>query len=368
MQTIVGVNDTKAVRHWSAVLAVDTKKDVYFSRFTGEGENNIIEEKVELTEDAGDTIQFDLSMRIRGGMTYGDNIVEGKEQALTFYQDEVKIDQARLGVSGGGRMTRKRTLHDLRKVMKDRAADYMSEWLDELHFLYLSGDAAFGANNADKKISTPLAGNPVQAPDGSHITYGGTGAVASKAALTAADKMSVALIERASVMPTMMSAENPDVVNMSPVKVDGAKRFVMLMNPWQAHDLRTETGDLSWSKIQQAMATSEGRNSPICKGGLGMINDVVLHKHENVLRFGDYGAGANVPAARALLLGRQAGVIAYGAAGSKARFSWVEKMFDADNQVAIYPGVIVGMKKTRFNGSDFGVIAVDTAARNPNAA
>lgn len=368
MLTHVGVNDPKAVKRWAASLAVDVDKDMFWTRFTGQGENNIIERKVELEQDSGDTIKFDLSMRMRGGMTFGDDNIEGKAENLTFYSDEVKIDQARKSASGGGRMTRKRTLHNLRQIAKARLTEYMAEWLDELHFVYLSGDSTFSAVNQDAKVNATFAGNAVTAPDSDHIVYGGS--AQSKATLTANDKMSVATIERASVKPKMMNAANPDVVRMSPVNVDGARRFVLLMSPWQAYDLRTETGDLSWSKISQALATAEGRSSPICRGGLGMINNVVLHEHENVRRFGDYGAGSpgTVRAARAMLLGRQAGVIAYGTAGAGTRFSWYEDDTNKGNDIDITGGVICGVKKTTFNGKDFGVCAVDTACKDPNAA
>ena len=47
--------------------------------------------------------------------------------------------------------------------------------------------------------------------------------------------------------------------------------------------------------------------------------------------------------------------------------NWVEKKFDADNQIAFYIGGILGAKKTRFNGKDFGVLSIDTAATDPNA-
>lgn len=363
MLTNIGVNDPKAVKRWATSLATDTEKMSYFAtRFVGDSENSIIERKVGLEDSAGDTITFDLSMRLRGGMTYGDDVVEGSEEELKFYSDQVMIDQARKGASAGGRMSRKRTLHDLRKIAKSRTSEYIAEWMDEGFFVYLSGTAA--GINQDAKFTGEFAGNAIQAPDADHLIYGG--AATSKATLAATDKMSVALIERLAVKPSMMNAVNPDVVKMSPVTVDSAKRFILLMSPFQGHALRTETGDLSWSRIQQALATSEGRNSPIVKGGFGLINNMVLHEHESVRRFNDYGAGNNVSAARALLLGRQAGVVAYGASGSGTRMTWVEKMFDADNQVAIYCGVICGFKKTRFNGKDFGVCAVDTAATDPN--
>lgn len=366
-QTVIGVNDPRAVKRWANSLATDTEKQMYFTRFIGKGENNLIERKVELESDAGDRVQFELSMRLRGGMTYGDAAVEGNEENLTLYSDEVMIDQARKGADAGGRMSRKRTLHDLRKIAKDRTAEYVAEWFDELIAVYLSGTAA--GVNEDAKVTGPFAGNPIQAPDAAHIAYAGS--ATSKATLTATGTMSRNLIERISVMPRMMNAIDVDTVKMSPVNVEGGKHFVMLMNPFQMHSLRIQpstSGEITWAEIQRAAAGAEGRNNPLFKGSAGMINNVILHEHENVRRFTDYGAGNDVHAARALFMGRQAGVVAYGQAGNGTRFQWVEETKDAGNRVAIYAGVIAGFKKTRFNGRDFGVIAVDTAAPNPNPA
>lgn len=364
MQTTIGVNDPQAVKRWATALATDTEKQMYFTRFIGSGENNIIDRKVDLESDEGDTIKFDLSMRLRGGVVEGDNNVEGTEENLTFYQDQVMIDQARKGADAGGRMSRKRTLHDIRKIAKDRTAEFMAEWFDELILVYLSGTAA--GVNEDAKVKKAFAGNPIQAPDQYHMAYGGS--ATSKATLEATHVMDRDLIERLAVAPRMMNSLNPDVVKMSPINIDGSKHFVLLMNPFQTHSLRTKKDELSWADIQKALATSEGRSSPLCKGGLGMLANVVLHEHENVRRFRDYGAGQNVSAARALFMGRQAGVIAYGQAnaGNGTRFTWVEETKDAGNRVAIYAGSIAGFKKTRFNGFDFGCITVDTAAPNPN--
>lgn len=364
MQTTIGVNSPLAVQRWSNALAVDVAKKQYFTKFIGDGENNIIDRKVDLESDEGDRVRFDLSMRLRGDIVEGDNNVEGTEENLTFHQDEVRIDQARKGADAGGRMSRKRTLHDLRRIARDRTGDFMAEWFDELMLVYLSGTTA--GTNAGAKVRREFAGNPVQAPDSHHMVYGGN--ATSKATITSAHTMSRDLIERLSVMSGMMNELNPDVIEMQPVTVEGEKHFVLLMSPFQEHALRAEKGELSWADIQKALATSEGRASPLCKGGLGMIADVVLHKHKNVRLFNDYGTGGNLPAARALFMGKQAGVVAYGQAGNNkgARFTWHEELKDAGNRVAIYAGSICGFKKTRFNGFDFGVVAVDTYANNPN--
>lgn len=92
----------------------------------------------------------------------------------------------------------------------------------------------------------------------------------------------------------------------------------------------------------------------------------MLHKHRNVIRFSDYGSGSNVAAARALLLGRQAAVVAYGTANGM-RYSWEENTKDYGNEPTVASGFIGGIKKTRFNGKDFGVLSIDTAAADPNA-
>lgn len=153
---------------------------------------------------------------------------------------------------------------------------------------------------------------------------------------------------------------------MVPVTVEGEARYVMVMSVYQKHSLRTSSGSGDWLDIQKAAAGAEGSKSKIFRGGIGMIDNTVLHEHETAIRFNDYGAGSNIPAARALLLARQAGVLAYGMPNG-SRGIWVEKKRDYDNEPTVSGGFICGFKKTRYNGKDFGVLAVDTAAADPNA-
>lgn len=364
-QTVIPFGDPKAVKRWSAALAVDQIKKSYFERkFIGESDNSVIQKKNELETDAGDTISFDLSVQLRGEATEGDARLEGKEEQLKFYTDQVIIDQTRKAVSAGGRMTRKRSPHDLRKVAKERASDYWARYFDEMIFIYLSG-----ARGVNKDFLFPIgwqgrAKNPIEAPDPGHILYGGD--ATSKSTLEAADKMTRGVIERAAVLATMLQAQDPDAANMCPVSIDGEEHYVLLMNPFQEHDLRVSEGS-GWLDVQKAAAGAEGRSNPIFKGGLGMINNVVLHSHRNGIRFNDYGAGSDVAAGRALFLGRQAGVLAYGTPGSGVRWSWEEEVKDYGNEPTVASGAIFGFKKSRFNNKDFGVISIDTAAANPNA-
>lgn len=362
-QTVIPFGDAKAQKKWSGKLYIDTAKKSYFQRkFVGEDENNIIQRKTELDSDAGDRISYDLSVQLRGKPTQGDNRVKGKEENLKFYTDEVAIDQTRHAVSAGGRMTRKRTAHNLRNVAKDRLSDYWSQYIDELSFIYLSGARGINEDFIEDFDFAGHAGNPIDAPDALHILFGGD--ATSKATITNDDGMSRDLVERATVKARMMRAQNPQTANMLPVDVNGERHYILLMSPFQEYSLRTEAGSAGWLEIQKAAATAEGRSSPIFKGGLGMINNAILHTHESVIRFNDCGAGANLPGARALFMGRQAGAVAYGTAGG-LRFTWKEEMDDYDNEPTVVAGTIIGIKKTRFNGKDFGVMSLDTYAKNP---
>lgn len=364
-QTVIAFGDPKAQKKWSANLAVDTRKKSYFeNRFIGTDDNNIIQRKTELETDAGDRISFDLCVQMRNRPTYGDQRLEGKEESLKFYTDEVIIDQVRHAASAGGKMSRKRTAHDMRMIAKNRLGDYFARLVDELFFMYLSGARGINQDFIEALDYTGFAGNPFDAPDSTHQLYGG--AASSKATLTASDKMSVSVIEKAIVKAAMMQALDPKVANMVPVTNGADDQYVLLMSPFQEYDLRTSTTTGQWLDIQKAAAAAEGRKNPIFMGGLGMINNTVLHKHRNVIRFDDYGSGQNVKAARALFMGRQAAVVAYGTAGG-LRYSWEENTKDYGNEPTVASGFIGGIKKTRFNGKDFGVLSIDTAAADPNA-
>ena len=116
-RTVVGVNDPKAVKKYSSQLMLDVSQDSYWNqRFMGRGEtaSTPIQVLTDLESDAGEEIKYDLLAELRMSPVEGDDVLEGKEEAQRFYTDSVYIDQARAGVNTGGRMTRKRTIHNLR--------------------------------------------------------------------------------------------------------------------------------------------------------------------------------------------------------------------------------------------------------------
>lgn len=366
MQTVVGLNSPQAVKRWSAALVNDTARSSYFdSRFAGRGQESDtpIQILTDLESDEGDTIKYDLLAQLEQEPVYGDAVQEGTEEALRYFQDEVGIDQIRCGVNAGGRMTRKRTLHDIRGQARKKMAEWWARWNDEVLFMYAAG--ARGVNKYLQRSPTyaGYANNPFQSPDVDHRLYGGDATAFN--AIGSDDKMALGIIDRAVTRAETMGGEEAGIPEMHPVSIDGEEHYVLVMHTWQEHDLRTNTAQLQWAELQKAAMTAEGRKSPLFRGGLGLYRGVVLHSHKSVVRFSNAGATQDQPAARALFLGRQALVKAYGSPGGGLRYDWHEETRDNGNQVVISSSTIQGVKKTRFNGRDFGVMALDTYAADP---
>lgn len=375
-RTIIGVNDPKAVKRWSGNLAYDTSQKSYFNtRFMARGAEAEVPIQIltDLESDAGEAISYDLLAELKMAPVEGEDTLEGKEEQQKFYTDQVYIDQARCGVNTGGRMTRKRTLHDLRAKAKRQQSSWWARLQDELLMIYLAGARGINPNFLLPMGYTGRASNPLTSPDAAHTLYGAeltTGGVEQNGAtafnnIDAADKFSLKLIDRAKTRADSQGGGATDIPVLQPCKIDGNETFVCVMHTFQEDDLRAGTQTGQWLDIQKAAAGAEGRNSPLFKGSLGMYRGVILHSHRNVIRFNNAGPAANVEAARALFLGSQAAVCAFGSPGTNLRFDWHEETRDNGDKVVITTSSIFGTKKVRFETpagfQDFGLFSLDTA-------
>lgn len=366
-RTIVGVNDPKAVKKYSASLALDASQKAYWNgRFMGSGANAEVPLQVhtDLEQDAGEEIKYDLLAELRMEPVEGDDILEGKEENQRFYTDSVYVDQARCGVNTGGRMTRKRTIHNLREKARRQQSGWWARFFDELVFIYLSGARGVNDNFITRLGYAGRAGNTLVTADTNHYFCGGSATAFNN--IAAGDKMDLALIDKLVTRAETQGGGATDVPVLQPCMVDGEEHFVFVMHKFQEDDLRKASGGNTWLDIQKALATAIGRQSPIFKGGLGMYRNVILHSHRNVIRFNNAGSGSNVEAARSLFLGAQAGVVAFGSPGTGMRFDWNEETRDNNNMVVISTSSIFGVKKTTYvteaGAQDFGLFTADTAA------
>jgi N4-gp56 family major capsid protein len=356
--TEFALNDALAVQRWSTSLAVEAEKKQYFTKFMGTGEDAMIKIQKELTKQAGESITVAMRMKLTGDGVEGDDPIEGTSavKAMTFYNDKVIINQRRTAAASKGAMSEQRVPYDMRKEARDAIATWWAEDYDEQTIMYLSG-----ARGVDTSFHTPVgytgrAGNSFNAPDTSHIVY--AGAATAKTDLDSADVVDLTLIDR---LVAKIETMDPQIM---PFMIDGERRYVFLMHIYAAFDLRKSVSDGDWADIQKR----QGAGSLLFKNALGEHNGIILHKHRNVIRYSDYGAGADVTACRNLLLGAQAGLIAWGGNGTGVgRYKWVEKLQDADNRLEVYAGAIFGVKGAYFNSQWLGRIAVDSYCDDPNS-
>lgn len=358
--TEFALNAALAVQRWSTSLAVEAEVKQYFRRFMGTGDNAVIKVQTELSKKAGEKITVALCMKLSGDGVEGDNVIEGTsaEEALTFFNDALFIDQRRKGTKSKGKMSEQRVPYNLRRKGRDALAVWWGEDYDQNIICYLSGARGVDTSFHTDASWTGRANNDFDSPDTDHQLYGGN--ASAKNDLDAADKMHLNVVERC-----VAAAETLDPM-MRPMQIEGENKFVLLMHTWQAYDLRTSISANDWMDIQKE-AGENSKSNLVYKNSLGEYAGVIMHKHRNVVRFSDYGSGGDVTAARALFLGAHAGIIAWGGGGAYGRYSWNEETDDRGNALAITAGAIYGVKKSRYNSKDFGVLAVDSYCVDPNA-
>lgn len=360
------LNDTHAREHWSNDLMREVPFKQYFTKFMGTSDNACIKIHKELEKQAGEKIIIPIRMKISGDGMEGDNTIEGTsaETSLDFHEDSLYIDQRRKSVKTKGKMTQQRVPYKLRKESRDALSVWFAEDYDQMLFMYLSGARGI---NTDFNVGTDFSGranNDLKSPDSDHVIYGGDATGSND--LDSSDTMALSLVER------LVAKIETMTMPIQPFMIGGEKKYVLLMHTWQAYQLRTSSSDNDWVDIQKN-AGSRGGSNLLYKNALGEYADVILHKHRNVIRFDDYGAGGDVDAARALCLGAQAGIIAWGGArAGVGRYDWNEETEDRGNRLVVTAGTIYGCKKTCFDhdsdgtDEDFGVIAVDTYCTDPN--
>ena len=350
--TNIGVNAPEAVKLWRSQLAREALKATWIQKFIGESSDSIIQVFGETGKSAGDRVTVTLRMQLNGDGIAGDGTLEGNEEALTTFTDNLYIDQLRHAVRSGGKMTEQRIPWSIRSEAMMGLKDWWAGRLDTAFF-----NQVCGYTPATDVRFTGM--NPVNGPDANHITR--PNAKTTDQSLAAGDEMSLALIDKMVEGAKLGSTLTTGPV-IRPINVDGDDRYVVVMHTRQVTQLRTNTNVGQWLDIQKAAMTGDGSSrNPIMTGALGMYNGAVLHESTRITNGVDSGTGAAVATARrSVLLGAQACAIAFGQGQSFRNFDWNEELFDYGNQLGVSAGVIHGLKKLRFNAQDFAVIVGST--------
>lgn len=351
--TTFGVNDAMAVKLWSKSLTAAMRDSLDIAPLMGEDENSIIQVKTETKKGAGDKVTFGLRARMTGDGKTESETAEGQGESLSIYSDSVYINE--LGHVAAARsentIDAQRVPFDLRRECKDALGEWWADRLSASFFNQVCGNTAQTNTKYTGLMSTTApAGTGRQIWAGSATTDQG---------LTSSDVFTVDLIDAA--------VENAKIGSnmIRPLRIGGQPKYVMYLHPYQVTSLRTNSSAGQWKDIQLAALSGDASSrNPIYTGALGEYNGVVLRVSQDI----PLGCNSSTPTTavastrRAVLLGAQSAVCAYGQGGSANKYRWNEELLDHKRKLEVSAWAIMGMKKTVFNSSDFGSIVVSTYA------
>lgn len=320
-----------AKQSWSMAL-----KDTTISNFIGSNDESIVHYDDTMKKQAGDQITFSLRLPLTGDGTTGDDVLEGNEEALEYYDFPVKIDQLRHAVRLKGKMSEKRTALKLRNDAKQGLKDWYAEKIESKYFI------ALNTNPSSRRIVFPTG-------------------VSANSSIASSHTMSCALISKtkrkAKKRITYVDSDGVThiVPKLRPIPVNGKKMYVLILTDEQMRDLRA---DPVWIAAQ-SNANVRGDDNPLFSGAEGIWDGVVIFTNENVEVTATGSAGTRV--GHALFLGAQAVCFAVGSDPE-----WNEEEFDFKNKVAFEMGQIFGIAKSVYDGEDMGVLHVYSASVEDN--
>jgi len=355
--TNIGVNHPLAVKTWSRQLATEVSKATAIAPLIGTSSNSIIQLKNESAKGAGDKVTFGLRRQLVGEGVSEGTLLEGNEEALATYSDTVMLNELAhaVRVKNEGTIDAQRVPFNLREEANAGLVDWYADRLSMTAFIHLCGytGSALNFEGRSLKVSGLHTGFNKPAPPSANRIFR-AGGKKSDSELTVKDIFDLSLVDKAVERAKLA---NPKI---RPVRVNGENVYVIYLHPTQVTALRTNTSTGQWLDIQKAAYMGSRAKNPVFDGSLGMYNGVVLREAEHIMPGVDAN-GAEVPnVRRAVLLGAQAGVIAFGRGRSADSYKLVEELFDYQRELGVAAKTVLGFKKTVFDGEDFATLVIST--------
>ena len=346
---------------------------------------------------SGDKIFYDIIYNIFGAGIAGDSVIAGNEKKLTFDQDVLVINQLRQSILLKGMMSQQRVPFSLRDKAKNANANWLRQMIEWGVGNQAAGNSSadtlpyIGATGADSGQYNFTGMQPATEPTSDHWFF--PQGAASEGVVGTDPKYAMTL----DLIPSIVAFAQGNALNpIKPVVIAGLEiAGILFLDHLQIKDLKVGFGPGEWGNIMlAAMQGGQVQGNPIFTGAIGIHENVVIHQ-STYLPWGD-GATTNlvkdpetkqmVPSpgslyngggtnqtnyaystaniGRGVFVGAQALSMAVGMADGSPdnpmRVKWVEEPLDAINQLRITCGMIWGLKKTIFGGSDYGVCTIST--------
>ena len=366
---------------------------------------------LDLTSTAGDKVSVDAIGVVKGRPIMGDRNAEGRGSKMDFANQEVRIDMATVPVDAGGKMSQKRTYHDLLSLAMAQLKGLMPRLQWQRCLIHLAGARGVqdGQDWAIPQSTDPefaeMLVNGVMAPtynrhyviDGTDLIQGG----AQLGSIDTTDGWKLAHIDRLAALwdelPTKMQ---PVRIPGDPIAMDDPIKGALFVDPLAWDQLVTDnTSGYNIRQFQQNAVerASYGnlRQHPLFAGSSIFWNGVLVRKMSQAVRFAP-NTGVNIvtsanrltaaetsqtianfaathQVARSMFLGAQALAQCLGKnTTSGVPYSLLENTYNFGRNKEVAGEMIGGESKLRFslpneNGdlepTDFGVMVIDATVR-----
>lgn len=337
------------------------------------------------TDPKGDTVTVDAFDVVGGKPIMGDRNAEGRGVKLSSSSMSVKIDLATFNVDAGGKMSRQRTRHDLRRIAKAELSAYFPRLLWQRALVHLAG--ARGAQTGvswDVPLSTDadfadIMVNTVKAPtynrhlvvNAGSLTRGGL----QLASLATTDVWKLSVLDNLSYL--LDAAETrlpPPRLTNDKQAYDAPLKGILFLPPGSYNQLITDISSTTSNlRAYQSAAMERGKwagDHPIFQGEAGIWRGIVVKKidhtiyHDSATSFqyvtaankltetettGTVAAiGAGYQAERAILLGAQALARCEGSSNSGVPAAIIENTYNAGRNYEYLGEFMGGEAKFRF--------------------
>lgn len=358
---------TEQKKVWSRDVWKRARDISFTNQFTGKGHTAMITRITELTKsERGSEAIIHLIADIEGDGVTDDYELEGHEDEIKSFDQKIQIDQLRNAVRHKGKFEHQKTVINFRDHARDQLAYWLSDRIDQMTFLALSG-VGFDKTNkgADRpagamgyKLSDLSFAADVTPPSAKrHFRATANGLVAGNTAeMTANDKLSYrTLVEAHAYMKDNY------------IRGVGARQdmYHVFLTPQGLAQLKLDPDFMA----NVRHAGRRGDANPLFKGAETLyVDGLLIHEFRHVFNTRNaadgskWGAAGDVDGQRVLMCGAQALATCDLGAGE-----WNEKTFDYGNQNGIAYGKIFGMKKPKWKckasgtEEDFGVVCIDTS-------
>ena len=315
------VGSPLAVKLWSKKIAREALKETMASKFMGTSSNNLIQVFDDTSKGAGDRIRVPLRLQLSGRGVGETEALEGNEESLSVYYDDVLINDMAHAVRMKVTIDAQRVPFSVREEARMGIQDWYADRIDTAAALQLAGytaqtDTLYTGNNAAVAPSSGTGADRrwlirQQDDETDHST---------EASLSSSDTFSLKLLDRAVAIAKTSSPL------IRPIKVGSQSYYVCFLHPYQVKDLRTNTNTGDWLDIQKAaMGGGDVMDNPIFTGALGVYNGCVLHEWT---RLPTAATGTNAAnCRRAVFCGAQALAMSWGQGYSEAP-KYIEDLID----------------------------------------